>query len=121
MYGEINEGFESLIGKEHKFYGVDNYCFKLGNRIFEAVEDESDGYRSYLGSVELIGDPKGFGLIFPRYSFARVRLEESYSGCDFEGYQIVDLDDGHVWLRFGTEHAWDYYPVFVYAYSAKPA
>ncbi len=49
--------FDELIGEELKFYGVDNnrFCLKYGGRktIFEAIEDENDGYRSCLGAVEI--------------------------------------------------------------------
>lgn len=121
MYGEINKGFERLLGREHKFFGVDNYCFKLGNQVFEAVENEDDGYRSYLGSVELLGNWKtDHNLIFPRLSFARVTLIECSFGA-FDGYQIQDLDHHHIWLRFGTDNADDYYPYFVFEYQARPA
>ena len=118
MYGEINKGFERLLGKEHKFYGVDSNCFKLNSQVFEAVEDEDDGYRSYLGSVLLLGKPKDHNLIFPRHSFARVTLIECSYG-DFEGYQIQDLDYHHIWLRFGTDNVDDYYPFFVFEYQAR--
>lgn len=121
MYGENDKSFEVLMDKEHKFYGVDNNCFKLGNQVFEVVENEDDGYRSFLGSIEILGNWKEMGLIFPKYSFARVKLEESYEGYDFEGYHLIDTDDGHVWLRFGTENTSDYYPCFVFEYCAKPA
>lgn len=116
MYGEV-ESLEGLVGKEFDFYGVDNLCFKLGDQIFEAVENEDDGYRSYLGSVEVRdrGD-----LIFPRLSFARVRLEDQ-SDYNFSGYAIVGVADGHVWLCFGTDNMDDYYPCFTFEYQAKAA
>jgi hypothetical protein len=109
--------FGGLVGKEFKFYGVDNCCMKLGNQVFEAVEDESDGYRSYLGSIEVI-DLKSTNLIFPRYSFANVRVEEDW-GDVFQGYILRDVLDGHEWLRFGTDYCDDYYPVFRFQYQAK--
>lgn len=116
MHGNV-ESLEGLVGKEFDFYGVDNLSFKLGNQIFEAVEDEDDGYRSYLGCVVVReqGD-----LIFPRLSFARVRLEDR-SDYNFSGYAIVGVADGHVWLRFGTDNMDDYYPCFTFEYQAKAA
>jgi len=107
--------FESLVGQEFGFYGVDNNAFKIGRFVFEALEDEDDGYRSYLGSVE-VKDPEG--LIFFGRSVAKVRLEE-YSFGDFEGYRLVDVVGGHVWLKFGTDHAYDYYPCFIFEYLPK--
>jgi hypothetical protein len=108
--------FEGLVGKEFKFYGVDNNCFKLGNQVFEAIENEDDGYRSYLGSIE-VRDPKS-GLIFHRRSFATVLVEEDW-GTYFQGYVLRDVLDGHEWLRFGTENCDDYYPMFRFHYQAK--
>lgn len=120
FYGETNDEFEKLLGKELKFYGVDNLSFKVNNLVFEVLEDEEDGYRSSLGAVRFDGDWKKFGLIFHRRAFARVRVEE-YDDGYMEGYCLVDVDDGHQWLRFGTENYDDYYPMFAFHYQAKPA
>jgi len=109
--------FDEVIGKEFSFYGVDNEAFKLGKLVFEAVEDENDGYRSCLGSVE-VKDPSG--LIFFKRSLARVKVVATEVG-DFDGYHLVDVADGHVWLRFGTDHCDDYYPCFIFDYSPKKA
>jgi hypothetical protein len=110
--------FAELLGKELKFFGVDNHCFKLGNHVYEAVEDEDDGYRSYLGSVEIV-NPESFNLIFHRRSFATVVVDQ-YDDGYFKGYYLRDVLDGHNWLRFGTDNSDDYYPWFVFEYQAKP-
>lgn len=94
------------------FYGVDNTLFKLGDRVFEAVEDESDGYRSYLQSVEARPDAKG---IFAPAPFAEVRVRETDRGS-FDGYELYDRS-GHVWLTIGTNNSDDYYPSFVFTYE----
>jgi len=103
--------FQDLVDKKVKFYGVCDTCFKINNTIFQAVEDPADGYRSYLGSVELESDVKN--LIFFRKSIVDVTIKDSYIG-----YQFVD-DSGHCWLQFGTEAANDYYPYFVFRYTPK--
>lgn len=115
-YGNLNE-FQKVIGKKRRFYGIDNECFKLGNQVFEAVEDEDDGYRSYLGSVEV---RETDGLIFFRTPLATVVAEE-WSDCHSEGINLVDITDGHVWLSFGTDYMDDYYPCFFMRYQPRPA
>lgn len=112
----IKDELENLVGSEANFYGVDNNCFKLGRQVFEAVEDESDGYRSYLGSIE-VRDPKG--LTFFGRPVAKVRIEKVDDGSSFDGYQLVDVRDGHVWLRVGTDHADYYYPCFTFQYEVR--
>ena len=60
------------VGLEADFYGVDCNCFKLDNCVFEAVEDESDGYRSMMSDVRMKDDTTG--LIFFKTPVARVRV-----------------------------------------------
>ena len=107
--------FEDVIGKTFKFYGVHDTFFKIGRHIFEAIEDESDGYRSYLDSIAARKDEK---LVFLRRSFATVVVEEENDGY-FEGYVLRDTSDNHIWLRFGTNNTDDYYPYFVFQYQTK--
>jgi len=104
---------DKLVGQEFDFYGVDNNSFKLGDTVFEALEDEDDGYRSSLGSIE-VKDPEG--LIFFQTVIARVRVENA---PNIDGHQLVDIDDGHVWLEIGTSDYDDYYPCFVFSYHPK--
>lgn len=106
--------FYSLVGQEFPFFGVDNNTFKLGDTVYEAVEDESDGYRSMLEDVK-VKDHEG--LIFFGQPVATVRLVSDDG--EFDGYRLVDVADGHVWLRFGTDAADDYYPMFTFEYAAK--
>jgi hypothetical protein len=107
--------FDSLVGKKYKFYGVDNNQFKLGSVVFEAIEDEGDGYRSYLNSVIVKDVEKS---IFFKRAIADVWLVQEDDGY-FDGYKLIDIEDGHIWLRFGTDNSDDYYPWFVFEYSPK--
>lgn len=111
---ESGDLFESLIGQEFGFYGVDCNRFKIGRYVFEAVEDPDDGYRSYLRSVE-VTNPEGL-VFFPR-AIAKVRLGET-DGYD-RLYFLTDVNDGHVWLTFGTRDAQDYYPCFAFEYTPR--
>jgi hypothetical protein len=106
---------KDIVGREFYFYGVDSLMFKLGRYVFEAVEDESDGYRSYFGSFESRNAADG---IFLNRAVARVRVE-SYEDHSSDGWRLVDLRDGHVWLRVGTDNTDDYYPMFVFDYQPR--
>lgn len=114
--------FDDLVDKELlHFYGVDNNNFRLGILetgellTYEALEDPSDGYRSYLDTVEI---SKSSGLIFFSQPVATVVIE-SIDDSSFQGYRLRDLEDDHVWLCFGTDISEDYYPSFVFSYYAK--
>ena len=106
--------FEKTIGKNYKFYGVHDTAFKIGPHVFDAVEDPDDGYRSYMQCVDAIKDER---LVFLGKSFATVEVVECGNDGYFEGYVLRDADTRHVWLRFGTDHADDYYPMFVFEYK----
>lgn len=104
-------GFYALIGKEVDYYGVVKPCtFGLSHRAFTAVEDESDGYRSYLKEVSEIYVTTG---TWPLKPIARVRvvevkdsvtsLKQDYGSVD-DGYQLVDVKTGFIWLVFGTDN-----------------
>ena len=110
--------FDELVGQEFDFSGVDGHTFKLGDTVFEALENEDDGYRSYMDSVE-VKDPTG--LIFFGRPLARVKLESINEKDVFSGYRLVDIADDHVWLRLGTDNLDDYYPAFIFEYAPKAA
>lgn len=114
MYGET-EVIDALVGKEFKFYGAVERQFKLDNTVFQAIEDESDGYRSYLESIIRIDSE----AIFFNQPIAVVRVEKNEMG-DFEGFSLLDIEDNHEWLRVGTDITTDdYYPYFTFDYSPK--
>ena len=129
MWEEV-QPFEDVIqtleGQTFDFYGVNDQSFALDNGVYTAVEDPDDGYRSYLGGVAEESCVTTF--LFSRERLARVRLER-YEHMDeaksqrygytesFEGFRLVDVDTGHVWLEFGTDFSDDYYPCFVFRYA----
>lgn len=109
--------FNDLVGKKLGFYGMDNNFFKLGRAVFEAVEDESDGYRSYMEDISTITDPKKLkSLIFFKKPVDTVKVVRLEGG--FEGYELV-ADDGHVWAKIGTDNADDWYPWCVIEYYPR--
>ena len=114
------------------FYGAGVDSFNVDGIVFEVLEDSDDGYRSSLGGVILA---KGNDEVFFRTPIARVKLHEFNEGdrsirsedndsqwrdggC--EGYQLIDVEDGHIWLEFGTDMYDGYYPCFYFQYNPKP-
>ncbi|HEY8889800.1 MAG TPA: hypothetical protein VIM70_06060 [Clostridium sp.] len=106
--------FDKLVDLEltFHFYGVCNNQFKLDSNVYEAMEDPDDGYRSYMESVEVV-DSDG---IFFDTPISTVKIEGADS---IEGYRLIDIEDGHVWLEFGTEDWGGWYPYFVFNYEPK--
>ena len=98
--------------KKHKFYGVCGNCYKLDDRVWEAIEDPNDGYRSYLESIQPREDQK---LIFFNQPVAEVSIRPR---ADIGGWELID-EDGWVWLEIGTDNNNDYYPTFIFNYHPK--
>ena len=118
--------FESLIG-EHVLEGVDMFDtqvesweggpmesanamrFMLDGKIYVAVEDPEDGYRSCMKSLTVDTEPI-------KNSFAGVRVlvrqapSQEFSNDDI--LEMIDLANGKVVLSVGTRNTEDYYPFF---------
>ena len=113
---------EFKLELEADFYGVDTTTFKLDKYIFEVVENPSDGYRSSMQEIRMKDDTTG--LIFFQTPLAKIRVENRTDGrrgdinC-FNGYNLVDVKDGFVWLTFGTDESDSYYPQFEFFYQHK--
>lgn len=106
-------------GKKLKFYGMDNNFFKLDDEIYEAIEDESDGYRSYLQEIKPTTDEEAeANLIFFQNPVDTVKIVDVTDNT-FNGYEIVSVDDGHVWLKVGTDNIDDYYPSCIINYNPR--
>ena len=109
--GESN--FDKMEGGTYLFYGVDCNAFKLNDAVYEALEDEDDGYRSYLGSIELKGN---HSFTFFKQPLARVRVV-AQDETSLSGFNFVDIQTGHIWLTIGTDNNDEYYPCFIFDYQ----
>ena len=124
-YFKLLEKFDAL-----KFYGAGHNSFKVDGIVFEVLEDPDDGYRSSYGGVAVA---KGNNEIFFRQPIANVKIRTLEDGDDClkddgddkyrdgiaRGHQLVDIQDGHVWLEFGTDLHDGYYPYFYFMYNPK--
>jgi len=106
--------WKELTYKTGKFYGVCNNCFKIGSVVFEALEDENDGYRSSLKGVNVLTDEevKSRDLIFFHESIAQVKII-----TDEDNLYLADTTTGHTWLRVGTDTTDSCYPMFRFEYT----
>jgi hypothetical protein len=110
---------KSFENELYQFYGVDGNCFRLsfgGEKItLEAKEDPDDGYRSYLDCIVAYNNDN---LIFYNIPFSLVEVV-FVKEMGFEGFELRDFKDGHIWLKVGTNYMDDYYPYFVFEYTLK--
>lgn len=106
---------DKLLGLKANLYYVNELNrFQLGSVLFEVIEDESDGYRSYFQELQVIDTERRKN---PGDFLAEVTIEKVHEQ-DMDGYHIVDKD-GHVWVEFGTNNNDDYYPCFYFTTNPK--
>lgn len=106
----MNDFLGQFKDKVFDFYGVWSNCFKLNDLVFEAVEDPDDGYRSYLGSIQLAD---ANNLQFPNFPICQVKIIEN----NYEGFDLVELKSNRAILEVGTDRFDDYYPCFLFRYN----
>ena len=98
---------------EHKLMGFDicdEGCkFVLDGVTVVAVEDEDDGYRSFLDEVRV--ESGGVSNLFPPCSVI--------GQMDEEILVFVDEDTKKTVLRVGTDNSDSYYPYFVSEFTPE--
>lgn len=106
--------FNLLVGQQAKLYlhKPDANCFQLGSVTFECIEDENDGYRSMMEEVKIKDTSASTG----KNKFLALVTIGKEDGESSDIYKLTD-DNGHVWLKFGTDHTDDYYPCFVFRWQ----
>lgn len=125
-YEQVCMHLLNLRGARLDYYGADEAeCeFKVDEIAFKVIADPEDGYRSHLGVMDYSDASKS---IFFSKPVAKVRVEdfdnvgrsEEWGTQRMRGYRLVDWEDGHVWLEFGTDYTEDYYPRFIFRHQPK--
>lgn len=102
--------------------------FFLGDDVYLICEDPSDGYRSHAGSLfksERSGWEFSRAYINRKVTARWLEKEKPYEDAGYENeceiLEIVDRENGHVWLRVGTDNTDDYYSSFISTWNAMPA
>ena len=101
---------------------IDIMSIGIDGNTYTFVEDGNDGYRSYMGAVEVepgLNSTKltGASLINRDVWINYIERSAEYSGvCDI--IQIVDMATSHIWAVLGTDNTDDYYPSCVMQWNA---
>jgi len=125
FYNLVKNHFLALLGMDLDYYGADygSSTFNVNGVVFKVLEDEDDGYRSYLGAIEFTDEDDSNFFRTP-ISTVRIKTVDNGTGPGDGSksvYQLVDTTDGHVWLEFGTDYSDDYYPYFIFSHFPKGA
>lgn len=87
--------------------------FELDGQVYEAVENPSDGYRSYMD--KLVISNKRVRNRIPETQVVCVYRDDS----DNDLLDFIDCKNGKIFLTIGTKHMHDYYPVCVFEYNPE--
>lgn len=118
--------FESLIGERvldavdtsteqvkkwgDHFENANVMRFRLDGKVYTAVEDPDDGYRSGLERLYAADEP--ISNVFPPCKvLVRRKRDDNYGKNDT--LEMIDMVTGKVVLEVGTDNCDDYYPSFV--------
>lgn len=92
--------------------------FRLDGKVYTAIEDPSDGYRSSLGSLILSPNDEMRNVFPPVRVLVRKKDDDRYGNTN-ETIQFIDLVTGKTVLEIGTDNSDDYYPSFVGSFSPE--
>lgn len=87
--------------------------FELDGQVYEAIEDPSDGYRSYMD--KLVISNKRVRNKIPEIQVVCIYRDDN--DCDL--LDFIDCKNGKVFLTIGTKDVHDYYPVCIFEYSPE--
>ena len=85
--------------------------FRLDSKVYTAIEDPSDGYRSSMRELA-VGDWPMFNVFQPVRVVGRHRTLSKY-GCSSDVLELIDSGTGKTVIEVGTDNDDDYYPRFV--------
>jgi hypothetical protein len=125
--------FDSLVG-EHLLDAVDTFneqrerygsfedceCirFRLDGKVYTAVEDPSDGYRSSMETL-FVSDAEMRNVFQPVRVLARLKGGSEHDYQTDDTMELIDLVTGKVVLEVGTGNTDDYYPYFVASWQPE--
>jgi hypothetical protein len=113
----------AILGRYKKGFGysadeADTLSIGIDGNTYTFFEDPSDGYRSYMGDIEVIAHLtdalKGAALV------NREVIIRDDPRKDKDIIEIIDATTGHIWARLGTDNYDDYYPTCILEWNAMP-
>lgn len=89
--------------------------FRLDGKVYTAVEDPSDGYRSSMEKL-FVSDAAMTNVFAPVKVLARMSGNGDYGQVN-DTLELLDCANGKTILRVGTDNTDDYYPCFISEWS----
>ena len=114
-------GVDFEVVKATERYDEDANVMRLliDGRIYVATEDPDDGYRSTLGTFELVDGPPIQNTFTPIPVIVSAREHGEDSKSDV--IDFVAVATGKIVASVGTENTDDYYPYFVANFDPQAA
>ena len=100
-----------------RYEKVNSVKFELDGIIYMATENPDDGYRSYMNELEIINEPLKFKIPQMQVVCIHETRDEYSSKSDILSF--IDVENGEVFLRIGTENTDDYYPCCLFEYKPE--
>lgn len=92
--------------------------FRLDGKVYVALEDPSDGYRSSMKDLTIAEGATMRNTFAPMMVIGRHREKGSYGHAN-DVLELIDAVTGKVVLEVGTTNVDDYYPIFVAAFHPE--
>jgi len=107
--GHYLSGLDSDIMRPEEEWQEDCNVFRfvLDGKTYKAIEDPSDGYRSYLRALEVTDEPVQYNFP-PQKVIGKMKANEEYSQNDV--IEFYDATTNDLVLAIGTDNYNDYYP-----------
>lgn len=115
----VDESTEEIARWGDRYEQCNCMRLRLDGKVYAAIENPDDGYRSSMDKFILFPDAKMTNVFQPVRVLARVRTKGGRYSSDADVLELLDVANGKVILEIGTENTDDYYPSFVASWSPK--
>lgn len=102
----------SGVDREDDTNDAQAFRFKLDGKIYRALENPDDGYRSMLDTITL-------SRVKMTNTFSPVKVKCAMSVEDHRDVLQMRDPSGRLILEVGTDYSDDYYPIFVAYWSPE--
>lgn len=111
-------GLDTYIEPKEEDYQEDKEAFRfvLDGITYKAVEDPSDGWRSYLGELSVTDEKVQYNFP-PQKVIGKMREDEEYSKNDV--IEFYDPITNKLVLAVGTDNHDDWYPCCVMVWNPE--
>ena len=107
------------IKDEYSGVEMSQVCrFRLDGKVYAAIEDPSDGYRSSMRDLSVSDSATMKNVFQPVKVVGRHRTKGEYGGED-DVLELIDVKTGQVVLEVGTDQVDDYYPGYVASFHPE--